>query len=178
MKKVLNIMAIILLGSLVGIITGYTRSYHPFSFWAFSDLADKYGFWIISVSIIAICSKNTKNAVLNTCLYMMFMCVFYYGYLYIEKDVLYIKQLILWMGFSVVASIYSGIINEVNNKASKKRFIINAVPLVVLFLELFFVAKMFVLYRTNFMQLIIDIVGMIILVFLFIYKKSKTRQCN
>lgn len=178
MKKLFNIMAIMLLGAFVGIITGYTRSYHPFSFWAFSDLADKYGFWIISVSIIAICSKNAKNAVLNTFLYMIFMCVFYYGYLYIEKDVLYIKQLILWMGFSVGASIYSGIINEVNNKTSKKRFIINAVPLIMLFLELIFVAEMFVLYRTNFMQVIIDIIGIVILAFLFIYKKSKTKKCN
>ena len=63
LKNILKTVFIMLLGALVGIITGYTRSYHSFSFWAFSDFSNKFGFWITTVSIIAVFSKSKKLAV-------------------------------------------------------------------------------------------------------------------
>lgn len=157
----------IVIGIVIGLVTGYTRSFNPISFWAFSDLAARYGFWILTVTLIAITAENQKDAWLSSFLYMAFMCVSYYLFLYAKNGIFYGKQFILWLAFSVVAAFYSGLLSQ------KRNAFLCSVPMILLGIEGLDLLDVFVKWRSNFMQLMIDLVGFVLLFVLFAKNQDK-----
>lgn len=168
-----NQFFMILSGMLVGILTGYLRAFSPMSFWCFSDLAARYGFWILTVSMIGYFSGNRRKAMVNSLLYMITMCIFYYGYLYVDKGVLYIRQFVFWVLFSVFAAFYASLINKEKYQQMKYGFLIKCIPILLLVIEFVDTMLLFVGYRTNFMQMLIDFSGVVVLSVLFMRKKGE-----
>lgn len=161
----------VVMGILIGIITGYLRTFSPMSFWTFSDLAARYGFWIFSVSLISIMANHKKDAFINSFLYMIFMCISYYLFLYFKNDIFYWKQFSMWLIFSIFAAFYGYLLNK--NKYEKGNIFVCSMPIVLLGIELMDLLKIFINWHTNFMQLMIDLVGFIILFMMLIKDKDK-----
>lgn len=157
----------IVIGIVAGLITGYTRRFHPMSFWAFSDLAARYGFWILTVTLISITAENKKDAWLSSFLYMAFMCVSYYLFLYAKNGIFYGKQFILWLAFSVFAAFYSGLLNK------RRNAFLCSVPMILLGIEGLDLVSNFIKWHTNFMQLMIDFLGFVLLFMLFAKNQDK-----
>lgn len=156
-----------------GIMAGYLRSFSPMSFWSVSDIAGRYGFWILTVSLIAFFSESAKKAGLHGFLYMAFMCAAYYGYLYLVKDLLYVKQFIFWIIFAVIASAYSVLLRIAKGKQRKRDIAVCVIPISLIGIEFMDVLYNFLHYQTNFLQLLIDFIGVIVLSFLFSKGKLK-----
>lgn len=162
----------ILIGLLAGLLTGYVRGFHPMSFWTLSDLAAKYGFWIFTVSLIAYFAKEEKEARLHSFFYMAAMCISYYGYLYFVKNRFYGKQFLFWVLFAIAASVYAGFIKKAADVGGKYEVIICSIPIILLGIEFADLCKLFLSYHTNFLQLVIDLAGVITLFLLFMKKKD------
>lgn len=158
----------IIVGILIGVLTGFLRSFNSFSLFSFSDIAGKYGFWILTVSLIAFFSKNKRSAFVNSFLYMFSMCVSYYTYLYLSSSFLYLKEFILWGIFSFIASIYAIYLNKNEGK------FISLIPIFLLSLEFSYVFVLLIKYHTNLFQFLVDFIGIIIL--LILYMKNKDSE--
>lgn len=176
-KDVLSLGLWSIIGIGVGILTGYLRAFNPMSFWSFSDIAGRYGFWIFTVSLIAHLSNNKRNAGVHSFLYMIFMCIAYYGYLYLTKGFLYKKQFLLWGIFSVVASGYAVLIRIARDNQRKRDIAICVIPLTLLGIELMNMIYLFIQWHTSFLQVLIDFVGVITLGYLFSKGKQKICDC-
>lgn len=176
-KDVLSLGLWSIIGIGIGILTGYLRAFNSMSFWTFSDIAGRYGFWIFTVSLIAYLSNNKKNAGVHSFLYMIFMCIAYYGYLYLTKGFLYKKQYLLWGLFSIAASGYAILIRIARDNQRKRDIVICVIPLTLLGIELINMLYIFIQWHTNFLQVLIDFVGVITMGYLFSKGKQKKNVC-
>ena len=172
MKKIFRMIIWILIGIGVGMLTGYLRAYNPASFWAFSDIAGRYGFWIFTVSLIAYFAENKKAARINSFVYMFCMCLAYYGYLYDVKGFLYVKQFIFWCIFAVIAAGYAMLIRDAKNHQRRRDRVICVIPLSLLAIEFMEMLYFFARSQTNFFQLIVDFAGAVVLGILFLRKRQ------
>lgn len=85
----------------------------------------------------------------------------------------YIKQFILWGLFSIVVASYSILIRKAKDNQGKMDLTICAIPIVLLGLEGIYLLDAFINFHTNFLQILIDLIGAITLIILFIKNKEK-----
>jgi len=162
----------IISGLVIGVVTGYFRAWHPMSLWGFSDLAGKYGFWILTVSLIAYTAAKPILALVNSLEYMICMCITYYLYLYFFKNTAYIKLFFLWACFASFVSWIAYLLNRAKLNQRKYDFLIYCLPLILLGIEGFDMLGNLLRYKTDLFQTMIDLAGFVILAVLF----SRTRN--
>lgn len=158
---------LIIIGSLVGILTGYLRSFNPNSFLSLSDIASKYGFWIVTVSLIPCFAKSVKKARIYTLEYLLSMCIAYYSYLLVVNDIFYFKQLLFWCIFSIITMLFVKYMYLGLRKEIDRSYLILLIPLILLSLEILSLLNNFITYKTHFLQLAFDVFGYVVLLFLF-----------
>jgi hypothetical protein len=160
------------IGIIMGLLTGYLRSFNPRSLWTFSDIAGRYGFWILTVSVIALLLTSARKAAIGSFIYMVFMCISYYTYLYIKKNVIYMKQFVFWICFALLASGMAYLINCTKDKKYKYRQMIKVIPLLSLAIEGLNMVVFVLRYKTNLFQALIDCLGFIILSIMMTKKEN------
>lgn len=174
MKSKIKYFVWIIGGVFIGLLTGYLRGFRSDSFWALSDIAGRYGFWIFTVSLIGAFAPNKKEAFINSFLYMFFMCVSYYMFLYCNKGIFYGKQLILWGIFAVLAAVYAFFLRKMRKKQNQYSVLICSIPIILLGIEGMNMLLLLIKYHTNFFQFVVDGIGTAVLTVLFVKKKEKS----
>lgn len=76
-------LTVFLCGMLAGIVTRLTDYCGADTLWSFSSIATLYGFWIISVTVIVLCSTSNLCAGVSSFLYLFGMTFSFYGLLYV-----------------------------------------------------------------------------------------------
>lgn len=166
----------VLIGIGMGLLTGYLRSFSSHSFWAFSDIAGRYGVWIFTVALIPCFARTIRTTRIYTFTYLISMCLAYYGYLYLAKGILYIKELLFWSAFTVITTIFVKYLFLGREQKLEKGYIVNAIPVILLSIEAISMIENFVEYRTNFLQMCVDIVAVVVLYFAYNQDKVYKRK--
>jgi hypothetical protein len=170
--KTIKFSGLAVIGIIIGLLTGYLRSYNPRSLWTFSDVAGRYGFWILTVSVIALLSTTARKAAIGSFVYMLFMCIAYYTYLYICKNVAYMKQFVFWICFALLTSGMAYLINRTKDEKYKYRRMVKVIPLLSLAIEGLNMVVCVLRYKTNLFQALVDCFGFIILSIMMARKEN------
>ena len=106
-------LLIFLCGIFAGVVTRLTDFCSADSLWSFSSIATLYGFWIISVTGIVLCSTSNLCAGLSSFLYLFGMTLSFYGLQYalgmylpmFANDGFKISLFLLYSGLSAACGI-------------------------------------------------------------------------
>jgi hypothetical protein len=135
-------------------------------------MAGRYGFWILTVSVIALLLATAREAAIGSFIYMLFMCITYYMYLYIYKNVVYMKQFLFWICFALLTSGMAYLMNRTKDEKYKYRQVIKVIPLLSLAIEGLNMVVFVLRYKTNLFQALVDCFGFIILSIMMARKEN------
>lgn len=186
MNKALNhsmksYMKIFLVGILVGCICRLADYFPAHTLWSFSSIQTLLGFWIITNTIIVLLSNSNICAGISSFLYMFGMTLSFYGlqailgmFIPLFSGGFRFSLFVLFAVLSIPCAIAAFILYYWNRE-NIFNSILYSLPVGALAAEAIVIFIYFLEHHTFLFQLLMDVIGVIIFLFMF-YKKAKSKK--
>lgn len=169
-----------LTGILAGVICRLADFFPADTLWSFSSIQTLFGFWIITNTIIVLVSTSNICAGISSFLYMFGMTLSFYGlqtilgmFIPLFSGEFRFTLFVTYTLLSIPCGIAAFILYYWNKEHSFNS-ILYSLPIGALIAEIIAVSIYFLEYHTFLFQLLMDIIGAIIFLFMF-YKKAKSK---
>lgn len=170
-----------LIGILAGGICRLADFFPADTLWSFSSIQTLFGFWIITNTIIVLLSTSNICAGISSFLYMFGMTLSFYGlqtilgmFIPLFTGEFRFTLFVMYTLLSIPCAIAAFILYYWNKEQSFNS-ILYSLPIGALIAEIIAVSVYFLKYHTFLFQLLMDIIGAIIFLFMF-YKKAKSKK--
>lgn len=186
MNKALNhsiksYIKIFLIGILVGCICRLADYFPVDALWSFSSVQTLLGFWIITNTIIVLLSNSNICAGISSFLYMFGMTLSFYGlqtilgmFIPLFSGGFRFSLFVLFAVLSIPCAIAAFILYYWNREITFNS-ILYSLPVGALAAEAIIIFIYFLKHHTFLFQLLMDVIGVIIFLFMF-YKKAKSKK--
>lgn len=172
---------VFLAGILAGCICRLADFFPADTLWSFSSIQTLVGFWIITNTIIVLLSASNVCAGISSFLYMFGMTLSFYGLQAILGAFIPMFsggfRLSLFVMFTLLAipCAIAAFILYYWNKEHIFNSILYSLPVGALAAEVIAISIHFFEYHTFLFQLLMDIIGAIVFLFMF-YKRAKSKE--
>lgn len=175
---------IFLVGIVIGCLTWLLDFCSLDTLWSFSSIQTALGFWMITNTLIVLCSSSNLVAAISSFLYMFGMTLSFYGlqtilgmYIPMFSDGFRFSLLLMFTILSIPCSIAAFVLYYWN-KDNLYNSILYALPMGALFAETISISVNLIINHTFLFQFLMDlIVGIIFAVAFFKKAKSKWLYC-
>lgn len=174
-------MSIFLIGVLVGCVCRLADYFPADTLWSFSSIQTLVGFWIITNTIIVLLSTSNICAGMSSFLYMFGMTLSFYGLQAILGVFIplfsggFRRSLFVMFTILSIPCAIAAFILYYWNKDHVFNSVLYSLPIGALVAEVIAISIYFLEHHTFLFQLLMDIIGAIVFLFMF-YKKAKSKK--
>ncbi len=172
---------IFLIGILVGCICRLADFFPADTLWSFSSIQTLFGFWIITNTIIVLLSTSNICAGISSFLYMFGMTLSFYGlqailgmFIPMFSGMFRLSLFVMFTFLSIPCAIAAFILYYWNQKHIFNS-VLYSLPVGALVAEAIAISIYFLEPHTFLFQLLMDIIGAIIFLFMF-YRRVKSKE--
>lgn len=172
---------IFLIGILVGCICRLADFFPADTLWSFSSIQTLFGFWIITNTIIVLLSTSNICAGISSFLYMFGMTLSFYGlqailgmFIPMFSGMFRLSLFVMFTFLSIPCAIAAFILYYWNQKHIFNS-VLYSLPVGALVAEAIAISIYFLEHHTFLFQLLMDIIGAIIFLFMF-YRRVKSKE--
>lgn len=171
-------LCVVAFGFIVGLVTELVNLLPHDDLLGASSIAGSFGFWIFTTTLVIHLSCSNKNAMLNTFLYLAFMCC---GFYLLQGIIVYFTpnvtvdgvfewdHFIYWLLASVVCAVTAFVL-WFWNKGGALGSILYALPVAGMLIDTVNNCLKFYYSRTQLLQAAMDVVFLVIMLVIFVRK--------